>query len=401
MSMIPNVLKSRVLQDIASGLTARIVAGIAAIIAVPVLVHTLGPERYAAIGLFLTVQMLGGLLDIGFSTGLGRQAAWLTGINAGREKFATLLRSFEIPYLAIAAAITILGTIFGQAFLIAVFKFDPQTLGLDHLGVILIFAAVGIRFPFNLYINYLSGRGKIQRANLILLATELLRIIGAVILVVWFGPYLSIFFGWQVFVATTAVAILYVASWRITPTDTARIVPEWRNLHEIRGLMWGASNMIVLFIAANAIDKLLLPRFIGAAEYGLYVATGQLALSVFLIVQAVWAALNPRLLASIAAKDAKATRGVFLIATGLMTALFCGFMIATMIATPSVLRIWIGSAASHYDASASRFDIVLVALCAGFGMAGLSYLALTIHQAASRYFPTPLIFSAAIIGVPL
>jgi hypothetical protein len=45
-STIPNALRSPVLQDVASGLMARILPGVASIVAVPVFVHTLGLERY-------------------------------------------------------------------------------------------------------------------------------------------------------------------------------------------------------------------------------------------------------------------------------------------------------------------------------------------------------------------
>ena len=158
--------------------------------------------------------------------------------------------------------------------------------------------------------------------------------------------------------------------------------------------MFGASNMTILFIVANSLDKLFLPRFVNAAEYGFYVATSQLAISIYMIVQPVWAALNPRLLSAFAAKDFAAVRRVFLTAAGLMTALCCALLFAIMIATPSILHLWIGVAATNYD-------VTLIALCAGYAMAALSLLALTVHQAASRYFPSPLIFMTAIIVVPL
>ena len=120
--MVPKLLRSSVLQDVASGLVARVLPGVASLVAVPILVHALGPERYAAVGLLLTIQMLSGLLEIGFTTGITRQAAWLTGTNADADKFAVLLRSFEIPYLAIAAVITIAGIALGQTVLTATFK---------------------------------------------------------------------------------------------------------------------------------------------------------------------------------------------------------------------------------------------------------------------------------------
>ena len=393
-SLIQTAMKSAMLQDVASSVAARILPGLASLIAVPVLIHMLGPERYAAIGLFLTIQGLCGLLEIGLSTGATRQAAWLTGQKATAEKFSSLLRSFEIPYFTIAAAILIAGTLPGPRILSSAFHIDPRHLELGRLAIFFMFATIGFRFMFNLYIGYLSGRGQIKQANFITLVAELLRIFGALFLVIWLGPFLSVFFGWQLLVGLGAMVTVYLASWRITPSGLARIVPDWHGIFEIRGIVIGAGLVTALFILTNSLDKLFLPRFVSAADFGYYVATGQLAFALFMIVQPIAAALQPRLLTAFAANDVGIARSLFLTAAGLMTALYCAFMVGAMIATPAILTLWIGAAAP-------RFDVVLIALSAGFGLAGLTYLALMVHQAAARYFPTPAIFAAAIVVIPL
>lgn len=393
-SIARTLLTSSALQNVASGIAARILPGLASLVAVPVLIHVLGPARYAAIGLFLTIQALCGLLDIGLSTGATRQAAWLTGEKAGPERFSSLLRSFEIPYFAIAAAIVVVGTLIGAPILAAAFHFDPKTLELGQLEIFFMFATIACRFTFSLYIAYLSGRGRINLANLIYLIVELLRILGALTVVLWVGPLLSVFFGWQLLLGVAAMATVYFASWHITPTGLARIVPDWHSMLAIRGVVLGAGKVTGLFILTNSLDKLLLARFVSAADFGFYVATGQLAFALFMIVQPVAAALQPRLLTAFAADDFATARRWFLTAAGLMTALYCAFIVAAMIATPAILTLWIGAAAP-------RFEVVFIALSAGFGLAGLSNLTLTIHQAAARYFPTPSIFAAAIIIIPL
>jgi hypothetical protein len=77
-----------------------------------------------------------------------------------------------------------------------------------------------------------------------------------------------------------------------------------------------------------------------------------------------------------------------------MTAACCAFIVGTLIATPAILRLWVG-------ARGADFGMVLIAIAVGYGLCGLSHLALTVHQAAERYFPTPLIFSAALVVVPI
>lgn len=355
--------------------------------------YVLGPERYAAIGLFLTIQALAGMLDVGLSTGIARQAAWLTGINADADKFSSLLRSFEIPYAAIASLILITGIFGGRIFLSAAFNIEPKSIGLDSIGIMLLFGSIGIRFPFALYVGYLSGRGYIKWANIIFLITELARILGALALMVWIGPNLSVFFGWQFLIALIATAAAYLSCHKVTPSTHTRASPDWRGMLEIRGVMIGAGQLMFLFVVANNLDKFFLPRFVSTADYGTYVAVGQLAISNFMLVHPIWAAFHPRLLAAIAAKDSTAARHAFLSAAGLMSSVCCAFIVGTMIATPAILRLWVGQ-------HGLRFDAVLIAISMGYGMAALSHLALTIHQAAARYYPTPLILMAAILVIP-
>lgn len=392
MSSVLLLLKAPAMQDVASGLAARVLPGLASILAVPLLVQILGAQNYAAIGIFLTVQALSGLLDMGFTAAISRQAAWLTGTNATPREFGALLHSSEIPYLSIAFFILLAGVLGGGGILHTAFNLNPQSIGLDTTGIAFLFASIGVRFPFSLYSGYLSGRRYIQTANYIFLITECARILGALALMIWVGPDLSLFFAWQFLIGVIATAATVIGSYKITGTARAR--PDWRYLIELRGVMLGAGQMLFLFVIANSLDKFFLPRFVSAAEYGIYIAVGQLAISNFLIIQPIWAAFHPRLLGAMAAGDTPSTEQTFLSAAGVMIALFCAFMVGTMAATPAILHLWIGD-------QEGSFNMVLVLIAAGYGFFGLSHLALTIHQAAGRYFPTPLIFTCAIIAVPV
>ncbi|HEX5210392.1 MAG TPA: hypothetical protein VFW22_01480, partial [Pseudolabrys sp.] len=124
----------------------------------PVLLHLLGPDRYAAIGLFLTIQSLASLLDIGISSGIARQSAWLTGANAGAERFASLLRAFEIPYLMMTGVVLLAAILGGFEFLELAFGIDPRSVGLDRVAAALLFGTVVVRLPLGIYFGYLLGR---------------------------------------------------------------------------------------------------------------------------------------------------------------------------------------------------------------------------------------------------
>jgi len=380
------------MRDVVSGLAARVFPGLASVLSVPLLVQVLGPQHYAAIGIFLTVQALSGLLDVGLAASIGRQAAWLTGSNAALREFGALLHSFEIPYLSMAALILLIGMIAGRSILLAAFHLEPESIGLNSTGIAFLFAGIAARFPLSLYFGYLSGRRYIQTANYIYLITECARIPGALALMVWVGPNLSLFFAWQFFIGVIASATAIAFSYKITLV--ARVPPDWRGMMELRGVLLGAGQMLLLFGLANNLDKFFLPRFVSASEYGIYVAVGQLAISNFLIAQPILAAFQPRLLGAMAASDERSMHQIFLAAAGVTIALCCAFMVGTVTATPAILHLWVGE-------RGVGFGWVLILIAAGYGFVGLSQLAMTIHQGVGRYFPTPLIFAAAIVVVPI
>jgi O-antigen/teichoic acid export membrane protein len=379
------------MQDVASGLAARVLPGLASVLVVPLLVHILGAQQYAAIGIFLTVQALSAVLDVGLATSISRQAAWLMGSNAAPREFGGLLHSFEIPNLSTAVVIVLTGALGGYAILGTAFHLDLASIGLDYTGAFFLFASIGVRFPFWLYFGYLSGRRFIQTANYIFLVAECSRIFGGLALMIWVAPNLSLFFAWQFLTGLFAAVVTAVAAYRIT--NPARVPPNWRGMMEIRGVLFGAGQMLLLFAIASSLDKFFLPRFVSAADYGIYVAIGQLAIGNFIVIYPIWAAFHPRLLAAIAANDARSIRQTFLSAAGVMIALCCAFIVGTMIATPAILHLWVGP-------RETGFELVLILVAAGYGLLAMSHLALTIHQAAGRYFPTPLIFAAAIVIVP-
>ena len=68
------------MQDVASGLAARVLPGLASVLVVPLLVHILGAQQYAAIGIFLTVQALSAVLDVGLATSISRAGGMVDGL---------------------------------------------------------------------------------------------------------------------------------------------------------------------------------------------------------------------------------------------------------------------------------------------------------------------------------
>lgn len=72
---------------------------------IPIYVAYLGLDAYGLIGLFTTLQIWFGLLDLGMSPALGREAARYTAGERSISSYMTLMRTIEVLMVFIAAVI--------------------------------------------------------------------------------------------------------------------------------------------------------------------------------------------------------------------------------------------------------------------------------------------------------
>lgn len=380
--------------DITLVLAARIVPGVLSLLAVPFYIRTLGAENYGAVGFFLAIQMVVGMLDFGLATAVLREISWLTGQKAPANQFLTLLRTFEIPFWITACVISAIGIFFGQALLGAIFSIDATRSSIGFPVSALIFIAASGRFPFSVYFAYLSGLGYTGRANIAVLVLDTLRTIGTVLLL-FVSPSLMAFFGWQAF---AAVATSLICAWiarRSSPRSHGSAAYNWSLYKDLRSLMVGTGLYYVVHGVAYNLDKILLPRFLDAADFGHYVAIGQLAVIAFWVPHAVWWAQNPRILAALATSNTRSGVETYALTATLMSAICSATILAVYLAAPALVRIWIGASDS------GNFGYVLIMLTLGNAAYALSHLAQSIQQAAKTMVPLVLVYAGATFGVPI
>lgn len=382
--------------DISLALLARIAPGLLSILAVPLYVRILGADQYGAVGLFMTVQMFVGLLDLGFSVAISREASWLTGHGASRRDLGCLLRTAEIFFWGMALVIAMAGFALGDDILQWIFGVDIAFVGLSGFVSALLFLAIAARFPFSAYYAHISGRGYVAQANLIILAGDSMRVVGTIGLLLAYGDSLALFFGWHALISVAMSFIGRLHAHRNLGMGECGYRFDVAIVRKLRAFAFGSSILTLLFVAANSLDKVLLPRFLSASDFGYYIVVSQLASTVFMVTHAIWGGVHPRMLIEISTGNSVRGRRIYSIAASLMTAVCAGSVIAASTSGRDFLALWIGS-----GVDASEFSVVLTVLVLGYSFAALSHLAFTIQHAVKSVLVSVLVLGLAVPVVPL
>lgn len=370
------VSASRLSTDVTVTLLARVLPGLLSLVAVPVYVRLLGARGYAVIGLFLTLQSIIGLLDFGMSATVTREVAWEVGRGGSQTQLDIILRTFRAPLLWLSAAITMLAVVAGRVLLSSVFGDRIEAAGLDAFDALLLVLAIGLRFPLSVYTGFLAGVGRLSAGGTIVMTGDVSRVASTLVAVYWTRSLTAFF----VVHCLTSVAMLWSAARscrrELGPVGPRRNRPDWSLLAAARPLIIGSGMLSLLFVGANSIDKLVLPRFATVEEFGAYVALGQLAVVPFMVVHAIWTAGHPRLLSVLAGADAAAAAGIFGMMAGAMASLACAAIVFVVGSANWLALHWLGERARMPTGAA-----ILALLTLGYVAAGLSHLALSIQQA--------------------
>ena len=291
--------------------------GLMSLLFVPFYLQILGVEAYGLIGLYISLQLALALLDAGLRPTLAREMARFTGGAMDAAAIRIILRSIELPLLALSLLIAMI--MFAAAPWLAQSWVHPQSL--DAATVTQAFRVMGLvaaaQFLEAAYDSSLSGlqRQVLQNAIVTLIAT--LRGFGALV-VLWFAPQLSAFFLWQAAVALLSCLLLALAVYRSLPPADARVRFSARALHSIRSYASGMFGIAVLALLLTQSDKFVLARFMPLSDVGHYTLAASLVGVIAMLSGPIGNAFYPRLTELIQRDDKAAVAATFHRLSGLM-----------------------------------------------------------------------------------
>lgn len=351
---------------------------------VPFYVKLLGIEAYGLIGLFAVLQSWLSLLDIGMTPTLGREMARFSGGERTIESIRDLLRSIEMIAILFAMLIAT-GVGFGAKW-IALNWLRSNSISVETVSnaFVIMGFVTAIRFVENIYRSALIGMQKQVIYNLINGIMATLRGLGAVILLKWTSPTISIFFYWQGVLSILTLIILILVTYKFLPEGKRSGRFSYVEMKGVSKFASGILGITLLKIMLTQIDKVVLSKFLTLVEFGYYTLATTISSSLLLFVSPVVQAIYPKLCELNARGDIHSFAKKFHQASQLVSVI-AGSLCITMIFFSNIfLELW-----TQDISLANKVSPLLIILSTGSLLNGLMWIP---YQAQLAYKWTRLTF---------
>ena len=388
-------LRSRSATNVVWNLLGGFWAGVLTVVSTPLYVSRLGLEGYGIVGLWLTMQVMMGLLDAGMSATVVKAFAGSSSDQEGHEYKRDLLRTLELFYWGMAflmAAFLILAADWIGAHWLKSGTLSPAQIS---TSIRLIAVALCLQFPSSLYTNGLAGLQEHRRMNELQILGNSLRYGGGVLVVLW-RPDVAWFFAAQSCVAAIQTFTTRHILWRMIAGRAP--APAHVRFVLVRRLWRFATGMALSSVASvlmsNA-DRLALSKLLPTTELGKYsiafTATGLLQLGI----QPFYRAFFPRYAELVASGDVERLRAEYFRSCQLVASVVIPLGIVGYVFAPTLFVGWLGRPEPTVVAV---FRLLLI----GITCSGLMWLPAAFQQANGwTKLHASMIAGALMVGAPL
>jgi O-antigen/teichoic acid export membrane protein len=259
---------------------------------IPFYIKLMGVEAYGVIGIFISLQAVFAVLDLGLSQSLGREMARLSVLPEGQIQMANTARTLEVVYASVALCVGLLVALLSH--FVAFYWLNPQGISRESLRAALCVMAfvVALRWPLNLYMGGMNGLQRQISLNIILVVFATLQGVGALLVLWLISPTVHAFLAWQGLIALIQLLVLRTLFWRLLTYRNARFSMEV--LRGVWSFAFGMTGIALLATLLTQIDKIILSKMLDLTTFGYYVFSASVAAVVFRFVTPVFTAYLPR-----------------------------------------------------------------------------------------------------------
>jgi O-antigen/teichoic acid export membrane protein len=339
------------------------------LVVIPLYIKLLGVEAWGIIGIFVSLQTICALLDLGLSTTLSREMARLSVQRDKAQEMHNLVRTLELIYWSIAVLIGV--CVIAIAPLIAnrwvqAHQLSPETIknAIRIMGL-----ALSLQWPFSLYFGGLLGLQRQVLLSGINAGIATLRSVGAVLLLWKISPTLEAFFIWLVGINLLQTCLAALFLWRTLPK--AETGPSFQSqlLRDSWRFTAGITGITVISVILTQMDKVILSKLLSLEMFGYYILAGTVATSIYFVTVPLYSALYPRFTQLVTLGDEDGLKELYHHSCQLMSVLILPVSTVVALFSREILFLWTGNATT-----AANTHLVLGILVIGTGLNGLMHL---------------------------
>lgn len=364
------------------------------LVVVPLYIRYLGIEAYGMIGVYLTLQSLFVLLDLGLSPAVSREVA-RAGVTGQMAHAQRLVHSMSVVFIVsgciVAAVLCALAPWIARDWL------RTGDLPTTQVTIALVLSAVtvGVRWPATLYTGVLNGARRIDLASGITIVTTTLASGGAVVVLTVVEPSLRAFFLWQIVVGLLHSVAMRAAARRAIGHDGARF--DWLAIKSIWRFSAGMAAVAATGIIFSQIDKLVLMRTASLEQVGHYTIATALTSILYRLVTPAFNVVYPQFCGIVEKGDRQSLADSYHNATRMFLSLILPASMFIVVCASSILSMWIGQPNIVQDTT-----LIVVLLCLGTTAHCIMYFPYALQLATGNTsLPLTINLCLSIVFLPL
>src|SRR5258708_25750825 len=187
---------ARLRTNIAANYAGKVWLALMSLAFVPIYIRFLGIEAYGLIGIYLSLQSLFSLLDLGLSTTLNRELARLSGKSGHAQEMRDLVHTLQIIYWGVAFMIGIGVVLLAPLVAHHWVKAEHLSPNVINQTIIIMGLSIALQWPYALYYGGLIGLQRQVLLNGIVITLATIRALGAVFILWNVSPTIQAFFFW-------------------------------------------------------------------------------------------------------------------------------------------------------------------------------------------------------------
>jgi O-antigen/teichoic acid export membrane protein len=326
-----------------SGTVWSIALGVAC---VPLYIKLMGIEAFGLAGIFVALQSIFVIFDLGMAATLNREIARLSAEEDNAQKQRDLVFTLQAIYWLLAL---LTGTIiFLLAPVIARHWVNVQSLSVETVTTCVRLMGVGVtlQFPFVFYQSGLLGLQKQVLLNGVMVTLATMRGLG-ILLALWLiSPAPEIFFAGQIVTSIVGTGTAAFLLWRCLPVPAERRAAGFR--FELIRRVWRFSAAYAANAVANLgllqADKIILSTLLPLEMFGYYALAQSLTNGMYAIIVSVDGVLFPQFSALTARGSETEISDAYHRGCQLMALILMPVGVTMAIFSREVLMLWTGDA---------------------------------------------------------
>ncbi len=355
--------RSSVRHNLLANLGGRGLSLLVSLACVPVYIRVLGIAGYGLVGVWMTLENLANLVDLGLSPTITREMAACSTRAGGAQDARDLVRTLEVGYWMIGVVIA--GVIISCASPIAAHWLRSNQLPPDTLrtAIILIGILILCRWPITFYCGGLTGLELQVLLSGVGTAYAYVRSLGSVFILLFVSPTIFAFFVFQIALNVAQTAILTVLLWRcLPPGRTPRFRPEL--IRRIWRFAGGTSANTLLWLFISELDKVVVSAMLPLESFGYYALASRVAGSLGVVSSPVFVAFFPAFSREVASGKERKLADLYHRGAQLMSVLVLPAALTVIFFAQPLIFAWTGK---EQVADQTALIVALLAAGSAFG----------------------------------